>query len=285
MMRAPDPAQQKEAIMAEPVGQVAKGDPQPGNGTAAEPEDLPGGVEDPSAKPAASAEELAKLKESYQKQIDDLNKIHSKTQSEKDKAIARIQKLEDDLLVNVAKAATPQPRAKTSAEMDAEIREIAKEYAGMEDGGVEAMLREIVAYRQGVETDLNGKLEKRFKERDELQRQQIESLQAAIKDVDPAYLANKDVVSEIQEHLGDTEVSREVLLNMAKYVKTKIPEQPARPPVPGTAGSGVVSSHDESGAMSGDMKELLESRPGIGKVSDAEAKELEDRRKKRMRIA
>ena len=231
------------------------------------------GAGDPSAGQSGSGggaagthgdADVAKLN----KRVEDLAKQLNRERSEKDKAHARLQKLQDDTLSKLADAASP--KRDENAEALERRAALAKRYDAGELSGDE--LISLVENGMSVaEERAMRKATEEMKRRDE----QINSLVSQIQELNPKYAAHREKVAELQESFKERgiDLSRDQALAVAEEIaRASGPGQPGRPPLPGN-GDGVVHGAGDDGVPAQTFAQM-EALTGI-KLGPEQRKALE----------
>ena len=216
-----------------------------------------------------------KTKEAAEKGFEDFQKIQSKLQSERDKALAENTKLQQTVLSKLTDAVTQKPGqpVKTKAELDAEFAAMAEE---LENGGGKATLEAIAYYTQDTQARMQAEFEAKLKAQQEQYEARFGSIGIELQKRDPDYIARKEIVDTLKEKQG---LSHEQATAVAKMIKPEV-QQPPQPPLAGTSATVRAGVSEPDATLGDDQVRALESISILGKMTAAEKKALANRRKK-----
>ena len=204
--------------------------------------------------PAQDAKVLAK-------RLNDLQAQLSRTQSEKDKALSRAERLENDVLSKLAEARGPSAddqREQRRAQQEA-IASLKKRYDDGEMNG-----EEFIELLEGVRRDAEAGAEAKVKPEIEELRKLATALGARVADYDPEYQRFKGQITELAEKTGmDPVKDRDILLRVARAVGPKV-DNPPRAPIPASTRTPVVTPGGVEGAVTSETIAAISGLPGIG---------------------
>lgn len=222
-----------------------------------------------------------KTKEDAEKGVGELTRMLNESRSRENKAKSEAEKVRNEQLSKLTEAvsAMSAPKGKTQADVEAERAQTLQRW---EDQGNAAILEDISASLAQVEKraseGVKGELRAEIASLKEALTGFQSQVQNRLGDLDPAYLAKKDLVDSLISDAKERgqELSRQQAMYMADVIdsKTAKTDSPDRPPLPGQLG-GAGRVVDAAGELTLPDEEvaMIEQATGV-KMTEATKRHL-----------
>ena len=211
-----------------------------------------------------------KTKQDAEQGIKDLTEQLNESRSKGDKALSEIERLKDDVLSKLVDASTKSgPAEKSPEQVEAELAKLAETIDNAPDSKV------LVGVLQAAMQDAEEGGYRRAAKEIEPLKETIALIQQTQVERDPQVLAQEKKIQELGLGEKFPDLDKRMLATIAALVPDKT-QQPPRADIPGAIGGGPAVVAEE-GKVSVEDISMLEQIPGIGKITEADKKNLATR--------